>query len=487
MLQQRAGWQARPDVVSILTRPEGRVLHAERYIVGWLNRAFQSSPGPKAGCYPGRHPYWRAPCRSFNPHPARRPGATPDLARAIVGYYWVSILTRPEGRVLRSASWSSNTVAKVFQSSPGPKAGCYRPRERQSRQGAACFNPHPARRPGATSASTLAGARPARFNPHPARRPGATGRWSTLGAPSGGFNPHPARRPGATGETQGERRAHEAVSILTRPEGRVLQLGAEREGFAVEVSILTRPEGWVLRAREAQHPLAPAVSILTRPEGRVLRRRGVPHDLARDVSILTRPEGRVLLRLRFRHRPPDDVSILTRPEGRVLPRAEPVDRRVDVVSILTRPEGRVLRGDGTAATQAAQRVSILTRPEGRVLLPPAARLRAAGRCFNPHPARRPGATFPVRQERIVLLRVSILTRPEGRVLRFALFVRRGAASCRFLREPSDITVPGSLDIEAAHAHILSCRGNSVARTPACLGDTPGPRKGASDSRERFRQ
>ncbi len=143
--------------------------------------------------------------------------------------------------------------------------------------------------------------------------------------------------------------------------------------------------------------------------------------------------------------------------------------------------------EAQVASDAALGVSILTRPEGRVLLPPAARLRAAGRCFNPHPARRPGATFPVRQERIVLLRVSILTRPEGRVLRFALFVRRGTASCRFLREPSNITVPGSLDIEAAQAHILSCSGNSVARTPACLGDTPGPRKGASPPLEPLRR
>ncbi len=62
------------EQVSILTRPEGRVLP------GAANRVmacykFQSSPGPKAGCY-GR--LWLAPTRTLK----------------------VSILTRPEGRVL---------------------------------------------------------------------------------------------------------------------------------------------------------------------------------------------------------------------------------------------------------------------------------------------------------------------------------------------------------------------------------------------------
>ena len=62
-----------------------------------------------------------------------------------------------------------------------------------------CFNPHPARRPDATASATSARfPRSRRFNPHPARRPDATSRtaatmpWITC------FNPHPARRPDAT-------------------------------------------------------------------------------------------------------------------------------------------------------------------------------------------------------------------------------------------------------------------------------------------------
>ena len=111
---------------------------------------FQSSPGPKAGCY--SHP--------------RRGQVSPRE---------VSILTRPEGRVLRGTGVLCR--ARRF-----------------------CFNPHPARRPGATL-SPWRKSRPRNcFNPHPARRPGATGGLAVV--------------------------VHRLfVSILTRPEGRVLPGG----------------------------------------------------------------------------------------------------------------------------------------------------------------------------------------------------------------------------------------------------------------------
>ncbi len=62
-------------------------------------RKFQSSPGPKAECYA---------LVADN----RKPGIA------------VSILTRPEGRVLRSSPIRSTSHC-WFQSSPGPKAECY--------------------------------------------------------------------------------------------------------------------------------------------------------------------------------------------------------------------------------------------------------------------------------------------------------------------------------------------------------------------------
>ena len=87
----------------------------------------------------------------------------------------------------------------------------------------ACFNPHRARRPGATAACRVRQVSPLRFNPHRARRPGATrGPWtSTTSSPS--FNPHRARRPGAT-HARVAGTARVCVSILTGPGGPVLLL-----------------------------------------------------------------------------------------------------------------------------------------------------------------------------------------------------------------------------------------------------------------------
>jgi len=84
-------------VVSILTRPEGRVQ-------------------PMTGAH-RTHLKVR-----FNPHPSRRTGATRLRAYQFVRQD-VSILTRPEGRVQLSAVamwWSISS----FQSSPVPKDGC---------------------------------------------------------------------------------------------------------------------------------------------------------------------------------------------------------------------------------------------------------------------------------------------------------------------------------------------------------------------------
>jgi hypothetical protein len=60
------------------------------------------------------------------------------------------------------------------------------------------FNPHPARRPGATELHDTRARTSTSFNPHPARRPDATELHDTRARTSTSFNPHPARRPGAT-------------------------------------------------------------------------------------------------------------------------------------------------------------------------------------------------------------------------------------------------------------------------------------------------
>ena len=92
----------------------------------------------------------------------------------MAGWYEVSILIRPEGRMQRYL----------------PELG------RRS-----CFNPHPARRPDATSARSAINATTLSFsfNPHPARRPDATPDAGLEATRRPRFNPHPARRPDATG------------------------------------------------------------------------------------------------------------------------------------------------------------------------------------------------------------------------------------------------------------------------------------------------
>ena len=108
-----------------------------------------------------------------------------------------------------------------FQSSPGQKAGCNRPRA-ISASSVLSFQSSPGQKAGCNQL------RPIRYGRTPTR-----------------FNPHPARRPGAT---RADEIIHvfKTVSILTRPEGRVQRLGSLIVTFLLQpVSILTRPEGRV--------------------------------------------------------------------------------------------------------------------------------------------------------------------------------------------------------------------------------------------------
>ena len=163
--------------VSILTRPVGRVQPP----------SFGSSDRPG----------------SFNPHPARGPGAT------------------------RGATATNLTSTTCFNPHPARGPGATSRGPDPGRIGRCCFNPHPARGPGATcrrvpaNPSACVG-----FNPHPARGPGATrhppqqGGWTCAS-----FNPHPARGPGATSPDAQHARSQD-VSILTRPVGRVQRTSA---------------------------------------------------------------------------------------------------------------------------------------------------------------------------------------------------------------------------------------------------------------------
>ena len=234
----------------------------------------------------------------------------------------VSILARPERRAL-PAGWS------------------------RTRRAAACFNPRPARRPGA---------------PQLRRR----------GLPcSSKFQSSPrARRPGATDRRGARIQARLGVSILARPEGRALPSDLVVLLAGHGVSILARPEGRALRReRGGDACLAGDVSILARPEGRALRVEVLPRHVRHPVSILARPEGRALRRCRVAARGhPRHVSILARPEGRALPATVPRCAHRHCYRFNPRPARRPGAPDRSA--QCSSR---------------------GNQRFNPRPARRPGA------------------------------------------------------------------------------------------------
>ena len=228
------------------------------------------------------------------------------------------------------------------------------------------FNPHPARKPGATRRSPTVEAtllistltrRESRvrrsrrlpvpnvlrdFNPHPARKPGATGAAGAAGAAGADFNPHPARKPGAT--WCGCSVTHNVtISTLTRRESRVRR-GARRESSAARY----------FNPHPARKPGATS-----------------PAQLVRVPWATFQPS-------------PGAKAGCDEPRPHV--------RRVLEISTLTRRESRVRPASGPASSPRWSDISTLTRRESRVRLMASARCANAHWHFNPHPARKPGAT-----------------------------------------------------------------------------------------------
>ena len=359
--------------VSILTRPGGRVLRSVDAVTNGTVNWFQSSPGPGAGCCSGTHERQRARVDT------------------------VSILTRPGGRVLRTCARPATSICSGFNPHPARGPGAASMPIRNGVPTFEGFNPHPARGPGAA----LAFARPSRlppsgFNPHPARGPGAAPvhRGATTSR-SHRFNPHPARGPGAATRTVTSRRCG-CLSFNPHP----------ARGLGAADDVVGEALGKLL----FQSSPGPGA-------GCCLEGRGRLDSAPRSVSILTRPGGRVLLAPYMRpatspaefqsspgpgagccpHTPPPCSSCRPRfnphpargPGAACSMRAMP--EAISPVSILTRPGGRVLRPSGLPKQTADRGVSILTRPGGRVLRNRLAEYGIPPRCFNPHPARGPGA------------------------------------------------------------------------------------------------
>ncbi len=273
----RCEFQSSPGSVAGCDKPDLRRAAQEM--------RFQSSPGSVAGCDGLRDTAGGAPDGSFNPHPARWPGATGDTQPT--DQYDVLLFQSSPGSVAgcdTSAGTASPLLACWFQSSPGSVAGCDYGSDRLEWPPRVVFQSSP----GSVAGCDRAGpsnptGQPWGFNPHPARWPGATPR------PAGprrfsrpGFNPHPARWPGATSpDLHGPR--PRPVSILTRLGGRVRPQGLPRSArTSCPVSILTRLGGRVRRLDEDGLCYQDEVSILTRLGGRVRRKCArAPHHTPR--------------------------------------------------------------------------------------------------------------------------------------------------------------------------------------------------------------
>ncbi len=156
------------------------------------------------------------------------------------------------------------TLAKKFQSSPGAMSGCnaeggrikapacdvsiltrrdvrvqQRDRDRDG-AGVSCFNPHPARCPGATPRAGMIRWAKTGFNPHPARCPGATHETLRHRVVRTRFQSSPGAMSGCNVKLVSDRLQSVVVSILTRRDVRV-QHPAEIAVMRLRpVSILTR-------------------------------------------------------------------------------------------------------------------------------------------------------------------------------------------------------------------------------------------------------
>ena len=314
------------------------------------------------------------------------------------------------------SSSANPTKGRMFQSSPGQKAGCNL---------------------GWIVAAMVGGAL-----------------VSILTRPEGRMQFPSCRRP---------ERSQYRVSILTRPEGRMQSDVGDRVWHRERVSILTRPEGRMQFRTELHNrdtsmfqssPGQKAGCNTRRSTTRWRWKRFNPHPARRPDAICRWPEGRMMMELdvraamvqsfqsspgqkagcntarmwvqwlmshhfqsspgqkagcnsnphpgrilRFQSSPGQKagcnssrptLTILTRPEGRL--------QLVSQVSILTRPEGRMQSASRRVFQSSPGQCNpvrvwsigrfLLTRPEGRIN-------KRQAMVVNPHPARRPDAISPL--------------------------------------------------------------------------------------------
>ena len=179
---------------------------------------FQSSPVPEDGC--NRTQFVHDPTSSsFNPHPSRRTGATAP-SRSTGATVFVSILTRPGGRVQRCRCCARATGTTRFQSSPVPEDGCNcRTWSSPSAVNLVSILSRPGgrvQRGCARSSGSAFG-----FQSSPVPEDGCNWRRRGVNQRDRPFQSSPVPEDGCNVEAIGSKYHSRQVSILTRPGGRV--------------------------------------------------------------------------------------------------------------------------------------------------------------------------------------------------------------------------------------------------------------------------
>ncbi len=206
--------------VSILAQPGGRALLNALLAQKGQHRMFQSSPSPGAGrCGPV------AACCAiltvgFNPRPARGPGAALIWGGSLMLNRFQSSPSPGAGRCVVNP-WVGCGVVNPFQSSPSPGAGrcsCSCP----GTPGEDCFNPRPARGPGAAADRAAPQNRLNRVSI--LAQPGGRALPTAIGISTGSLSFQSSPSPGAGRCGAGRVVSLDlVVSILAQPGGRALR------------------------------------------------------------------------------------------------------------------------------------------------------------------------------------------------------------------------------------------------------------------------
>ena len=209
--------------VSILIQPEDRMQESGLGGFGQSQLCFNPHPARRPDASPVDMQQLRSGQPRFNPHPARRPDASGVPGRSPIDWAFQSS-SSPKTGCKGGFVVIGEPHLNQFQSSSSPKTGCKRRGAGTAGGCRTCFNPHPARRPDASGAGReqpavavlvsiliqpedrMQAARggnsrrlPYLFQSSSSPKTGCKRRGAgTAGGCRTCFNPHPARRPDAS-------------------------------------------------------------------------------------------------------------------------------------------------------------------------------------------------------------------------------------------------------------------------------------------------